>query len=65
MRASELRKLSVPELQEKLSGFREEFFNLRFRHATAQLENTAKLPEVKHAIARVLTVLKEKEEKGA
>lgn len=61
MQAADMRKLSVAELQEKLDGFRQELFNLRFQHATAQLENTGQLPQVKRAIARVLTVLKEKE----
>lgn len=64
MQAEELRKLSATELQEKLDGFRQELFNLRFQHATAQLENTARLPHVKRDIARVMTVLKEKQ-KGA
>lgn len=64
MQASELRKLSATELQEKLDGFRQELFNLRFQHATAQLENTARMPLVKRDIARVQTVLKEKQ-KGA
>jgi len=64
MQANELRKLSATELQEKLDGFRQELFNLRFQHATAQLENTARLPQVKRDIARVQTVLKEKQ-KGA
>lgn len=64
MQANEFRKLSSGELSEKLEGFRQELFNLRFQHATAQLENTARIPQVKRDIARVLTVLKDKE-KGA
>ncbi len=64
MQAGELRKLTAADLQEKLDGFRQELFNLRFQHATAQLENTARIPAVKKDIARVLTVLKDKE-KGA
>ena len=61
MLAEELRKLTVDDLNDKLAGFREELFNLRFQHSTAQLENTSRIPEVKKIIARVLTVLKEKE----
>ncbi len=64
MHVTDMRKLSVTELQDKLEGFRQELFNLRFQHATAQLENTARLPQVKRDIARALTVLKE-QEKGA
>ncbi|MCA1946045.1 MAG: 50S ribosomal protein L29 [Desulfovibrio sp.] len=59
MDVKELRGLSADELREKLSGFREELFNLRFQHATAQLENTARIPQVKKTIARIFTVLKE------
>ncbi|GAB6177885.1 50S ribosomal protein L29 [Desulfobaculum senezii] len=61
MTAKELRELSVSELNEKLGEFRQELFNLRFQHATAQLENTQRIPEVKKAIARILTILREKE----
>jgi large subunit ribosomal protein L29 len=61
MNAKELRELSAAELNEKLGEFRQELFNLRFQHATAQLENTQRLPEVKKTIARILTILREKE----
>lgn len=61
MKANEMRDLKVEELQEKLSGYRQELFNLRFQHATAQLENTQRIPEVKKNIARILTVLRTKE----
>jgi len=61
MEAIELRKMSPAELQEKLTGFREELFKMRFQHATAQLENTSRLAKTKRNIAKVLTVLKEKE----
>ncbi len=59
MESKELRGLSAEELQQKLADSREELFNLRFQHATAQLENTARIPQVKKTIARVLTILKE------
>jgi large subunit ribosomal protein L29 len=57
MKAQELNKLSVEELKKKLAESREELFNLRFRHATAQLKNTGELPRAKRDIARILTVL--------
>ena len=61
MKASELRELSVDELGEKLGNLTEEFFNLKFQHATGQLENPMRLPETKKDIARVKTLLREKE----
>ncbi len=60
MQATDMKKLSEAELNEKLAGFRQELFNLRFQHATSQLENTARIPQVKRDIARVLTVLTDK-----
>jgi large subunit ribosomal protein L29 len=60
MQAADMKKLSEAELNEKLHGFRQELFNLRFQHATSQLENTARIPQVKRDIARVLTVLTDK-----
>ena len=59
MKAAELRKLSVEELQEKLKELKAELFNLRFQHAINQLDNPHKMTEVKHDIARVMTVLQE------
>ncbi|MDR1242970.1 MAG: 50S ribosomal protein L29 [Deltaproteobacteria bacterium] len=61
MSAQELRKLSAEELRQKLTESRQELFNLRFRHATAQLENTSELPRAKRNIARILTLLGQKE----
>lgn len=61
MKANELKELSVAELNTKLGEFRQELFNLRFQHATAQLENTQRLPEVKKTIARIHTILRDKE----
>jgi len=61
MKTVDLRKLSAGELQDKLTQFSAELFKLRFQHATAQLEKTARLPRTRKDIARVLTVLKEKE----
>ena len=59
--AGELRELSEEELIERLKESKEELFNLRFQHATGQLENTARLKAVKSDIARMYTVLRERE----
>ncbi|MBN1255688.1 MAG: 50S ribosomal protein L29 [Deltaproteobacteria bacterium] len=64
MRARELRELSIDELQQKEKDLKEEFFNLRFQRGTGQLENLMRLAHVKHDIARVKTVLRERREKG-
>ena len=61
MKAQELRNLSIAELHDKLSDFRQELFNLRFQHATAQLDNTQRIPQVERTIARILTILREKQ----
>lgn len=61
MKANELRKLSTEELVAKEKELKEELFNLRFQHATGQLDNTARLKAVKRDIARMYTVLRERE----
>ena len=61
MKAKELKELGVEELKAKLAEQRQELFNLRFQHATAQLEKTSAIPVARKNIARILTVLKEKE----
>ena len=61
MNAQQLRDLDSGKLQEKLAEFRQELMNLRFQHATAQLENTQRVLLVKKSIARILTILKEKD----
>lgn len=60
MMANELRQMTAEELQNKLSELKKELFNLRFQHAINQLENPHKMTEVKRDIARVMTVLNEK-----
>ncbi|MCD6320177.1 MAG: 50S ribosomal protein L29 [Candidatus Desulfofervidaceae bacterium] len=62
MRASELRNLSREELEAKLKELQAELFNLRFQHATGQLENVKRLSAVKKDIARVKTILRENKE---
>jgi large subunit ribosomal protein L29 len=59
MKASELRELTVEELGHKLSDMTQELFNLRFQHATDQLENATRLRQTRRDIARIKTVLKE------
>ena len=61
MKADELRNLSDAELNQKVREFKEELFNLRFQHATAQLDNPIRIREVKRIIARIKTVLRERE----
>ena len=56
----DLRKLSVEELNAKLKELKEELFNLRFQHAINQLDNPQRMVEVKRNIARVMTILSEK-----
>jgi large subunit ribosomal protein L29 len=61
MSPSELREMTNEELLESLEEAREEKFNLRFQLATNQLDNTARIKAVKNDIARILTVLGERE----
>ena len=60
MKAKELREMSAEELNTKLAALNEELFNLRFQLAVNQLDNPHKITDVKHDIARVRTVLREK-----
>ena len=64
MKASEIRDMSVEEMNEKLAGVKEELFALRFQLAVNQLDNTARLKAVKKDIARIKTVLRENEIKS-
>ena len=60
MNAKELRDMTVEQLNSKLGELKEELFNLRFQLAVNQLDNPHKITAVKHDIARVMTVLREK-----
>jgi large subunit ribosomal protein L29 len=60
MKAEELRTKSPDQLRASLADLRKEAFNLRFRKASGQLENTARVREVRRDIARIQTVLNEK-----
>ena len=61
MKANKLRELSVAELELKLKELKAQLFNLRFQHATNQLDNPMKMVEVKRTIAQVKTILRENE----
>ena len=62
MKTTEIRELSPQEIEQKRNELREEIFNLRFQHGIGQLENTAKLKQIKRDIARVETILREKQQ---
>jgi len=61
MKASELRELSITELENKISEAKKNLFNLKFQKASGQLENSMKIKNLKRDIARIETVAKEKE----
>lgn len=61
MKAKELRELTTEELNHTLDELKEELFNLRFQLASGQLENTARIKQVRKDIARVKTILRERE----
>ena len=65
MKASDIREMSLEEMDAQLRTLKEELFNLRFQLAANQLENTARLKAVKKDIARVKTVIRERELKAA
>lgn len=65
MKASEIRNLSVEEMNERLVDLKQELFNLRFQHTVNQLDNTARLKDVKKDIARIKTVLQEVQTKSS
>ena len=57
----ELRDLGAPELVERLDQDKEELFNLRFQLATGQLDNPMRIKQVRHEIAQILTIVRERE----
>ena len=61
MKASEFRNLTSAELEQKVAGFKEELFNLRFQLATGQLDNPTRIRDVRKEIARAKTVLRQRE----
>jgi len=61
MKVAELRVLEVDELGVRLKTARRELYELRFKHAVGQLENTIEIAKVRHDIARIMTVLRERD----
>ncbi len=61
MKANEVRKMSSSELEAKLVDLKKDLFMLRMQHATNQLDNPVKISQVKKDIARVQTILREKQ----
>lgn len=61
MKANEIRDLTTAEIEQNVKSMKEELFNLRFQLATGQLENTARIKQVKKSIARLKTVTRERE----
>ena len=62
MKPAEIRDLSLDELQTKAQDLRSEAFNIRIKRSTGQLENTARLKQLRRDIARVETIMREKRE---
>jgi large subunit ribosomal protein L29 len=61
MKAIEFRNLTTAELEHKITGYKEELFNLRFQLATGQLDNPVRLRELRKEIARAKTIIRERE----
>ena len=61
MKVKEIRELSTEEINKKLAETKEELFNLRFQQATGSLEKPSRIRELRHTVARMKTVLKERE----
>ena len=61
MKVKEIRELSTEEIQKKLVETKEELFNLRFQQATGTLEKPSRIRDLRHTVARMKTVLKERE----
>ena len=60
MKNKEIKKLSIDELKNKVNSLKKDLFNFRFRKVNGQLEDTAKVSEIKKDVAKLLTKLKEK-----
>ncbi|HOC92629.1 MAG TPA: 50S ribosomal protein L29 [bacterium] len=65
MKTREMRELSDGELKDKLDGFKQELFNLRWQTASHQNQNPKRIRDVKRIIARALTILNERDRKEA
>ena len=64
MKVKEIRELSTKDINEKIVSAKEELFNLRFQQATGQLEKPSRIRDLRHEVARMKTVLRERELKG-
>ena len=64
MKTNEIRKLSTEEINKKIAESKEELFNLRMKQATGSLENPARIRELRKTVARLKTILKEREIEG-
>ena len=61
MKASEIREMSIEEMHQKVADLKEAYFNLRFQHGTGQLENQKAMPLNRRDIARIKTIIREKQ----
>ena len=61
MKVKEIRELSTEEINKKLVETKEELFNLRFQQATGTLEKPSRIRDLRHTVARLKTVLRERE----
>jgi len=64
-KVQEIRDLPDDALLERLESLKEELFNLRFQLATGQLDNPMRIKDVRHEVARILTVLRERQDEGS
>ena len=61
MKTSEIKEMTLVEMQNKLADLREELFNLRFQHTVNQLDNPMRIKDVKKDIARIMTFIRQRE----
>ena len=64
MKATDIRKLSTEEINKKIAESKEELFNLRMKQATGSLENPGRIKELRKTVARLKTILREREIEG-
>ena len=64
MKANDIRKLSTEEINKKIAESKEELFNLRMKQATGSLENPGRIKELRKTVARLKTILREREIEG-
>ena len=64
MKTNEIRKLSTEEINKKIAESKEELFNLRMKQATGSLENPSRIRELRKYVARLKTILREREIEG-